>query len=127
QFAEFRRAREVGAITRQINPGQHDLGVTALNQRADLADNGAHRHRARMTAAERNDAEGTAVIAAVLHLHEYPRQAFLKSVDEMRRHLADRHDIGDRDLLALGNPEPWTGVERRAGRVPGLSAHLVVI
>ena len=111
QLAKFRRARQIRAVACQIDTGQHDLGVAALDQRADLADYGTHRHRARITAAERNDAEGAAVIAAVLHLHEYPRQAFLKSVDEMRRHFADRHDIGDRDLLALGNPEPWTGVD----------------
>ena len=75
QLPELRRARQIRAIARQIDAGQHDLGMAALDQRADLIDHGAHRHRARIAAAVGNDAEGAAVIAAVLHLHEHPRQA----------------------------------------------------
>src|SRR6185312_7797697 len=43
----------------------------------------------------------------------------------MRHHLLDRHDVGDRDLLACFNAE--TNVERRARSAPGFAAHLVVI
>ena len=100
QHAEFRRARQIGAVAGEIDAGQHDLGMAALDQRAHLFDHRAHRHRARIAAAVRNDAEGAAMIAAVLHLHEGARQAALETVDQMRRHLLHRHDVGDRDLVA---------------------------
>ena len=87
QLAEFRRARQVRAIAGQIDTGQDDLGVTALDQRADLGHHRAHRHRPRIATAIRDDAESAAVIAAVLHLHEHPRQAALKALQQMRRHL----------------------------------------
>ncbi len=45
----------------------------------------------------------------------------------MRRHLLDRHDIGDRDLLALADAKWRRHVEQFAGRTPRLAAHLVVI
>ena len=67
------------------------------------------------------------MIAAVLHLHEYPRQALLKSLQQMRRHLPDRHDVGHRDLLTPSNAECRRRVERDARIAPGLAAHLVVI
>ena len=49
----------------------------------------------------------------------------LKSVEQMRRHLLDRHDVGDRDLLAGDDTKAC--VERRACLTPGLTPHLVVI
>ena len=97
---EFRRARQIGAVAGEVDAGQHDLGMAALDQRAHLIDHRAHRHRARIAAAIGNDAEGAAMVAAVLHLHEHPRQAALKAVEQMRRHLLHRHDVGDRDLFA---------------------------
>src|SRR6266849_3272037 len=127
QLAEFWRARQVGAIARQIDPGQHDFGMAALDQRADLIDHRAHRHRTRIAAAIGDDAERAAVIAAVLHLHEYPRQAFLKSLQEMRRHLLDRHDVGDRDLFLAGNAECRRRVQGHACGAPCLAVHLVFI
>ena len=81
QLPELRRARQIGAVAREIDAGQHDLGMAALDQRADLIDHRAHRHRARIAAAIGDDAEGAAVIAAVLHLHEHARQAGLETVD----------------------------------------------
>jgi len=44
------------------------------------------------------------VIAAVLYLHEHPRQALLKSFQKMRRHLVTAHDVGDRDLFLVAMP-----------------------
>src|SRR3984893_18235368 len=99
--------------------------MAVRGQRADLIDHGAHRYRARIAAAVRDDAEGAAVIAAVLHLHEHPRQAFLKSFQQMRRHLAHRHDVGNRDLFAGFDAE--SRIERGARIAPGLAPHLVVI
>ena len=81
QLPELRRARQIGAVAGEIDAGQHDLGMAALDQRADLLDHRAHRHRARIAAAVRDDAEGAAMVAAVLHLHEDARQAALKTVD----------------------------------------------
>jgi hypothetical protein len=50
------------------------------------------------------------MVAAVLHLHEHPRQAALEPVNEMRRHLLHRHDVGDSDLVG------GAGVERNDAR-----------
>ena len=58
------------AIARDVDAGQHDLAIAVLDQPAHLRHHLAHRHRARIAAAERDDAEGAAVVAAVLHLHE---------------------------------------------------------
>ena len=62
------------------------------------------------------------MVAAVLHLHEHPRQAALKPVDQVRRHLPHRHDVGDRDLVP-----GKVRIERRARVAPSLAPHLVVI
>ena len=67
------------------------------------------------------------MIAAVLHLHEHPRLAILKSFHEVRRHFADRHDVDDRYLFAASDAERSGEVERGAGRAPGRALHLVVI
>ena len=126
QLTEFRSARQIRAITGQIDARQHDLGMATLDQRPDLIDHRAHRHRARIAAAKGNDAEGATMIAAVLHLHEYARQARLESFQQMRRHLAHRHDVGDRNLFARLKAKPGA-VECRPRALPGLSPHLVAI
>ncbi len=63
------------AIAGDVDAGQHDLAIAALGEPAHLRHHLVHRHRARIAAAERNDAEGAAVVAAVLHLHEGARAA----------------------------------------------------
>jgi hypothetical protein len=68
--AERRRAGQVGAIGGDVDAGQHDFGNAVGHQPAHLLHDGARRHRARGAAAERDDAEGAAVVAAVLHLDE---------------------------------------------------------
>ena len=70
-----------------------------LDERAHLLDHGAHRHRARVAAPERDDAERAAVVAAVLHLHEGARPA-AQPVDQVKGGLAHGHDVVDADLLA---------------------------
>src|SRR5215210_2128004 len=80
-----------------------------------------------MTAAIWNDAEGAAVIAAVLHLDEYPRQAVLVALQEMGGHLRDAHDVGDGDLFTGLDPELCSAFERGASRAPGFRAHLVIV
>ena len=121
QQAEPRRARQISAVAGEIDAGEHDLGMAALNQGADLIDHRAHRHRARIAAAIGNDTEGAAMVAAILHLHEHPRQAAGIAVDQMRRHLPDGHDVADGDLLVGAD------IERVARCAPSISAHLVVV
>ena len=127
QLPELRRARQIGAIAGDIDAGQHDLGMAALDQRADLFDHGAHRHRARIAAAIGDDAEGAAMIAAVLHLHEDARQAGLEAFEQMRRHLLDRHDVGRPRSSRCRRCRSRRAIERRARVPPRLAAHLVVI
>src|SRR4029077_17003556 len=71
------------------------------------------------------DAESAAVVAAVLHLYEHPRQAALKTFEQMRCHLRNRHDVGDSNFLACRDTK--TAIERRARIAPGLAAHFLVI
>ena len=44
------------------------------------------------------------MVAAVLHLNESARPAF-EALDQMRRRLAHRHDVVDRDGAVLAGPE----------------------
>src|SRR5262249_61479816 len=83
QRAEPRRAWQVAAIAREVDAGEHDLAVTALGEPAHLRHHLAHRHRARVAAAVWDDAEGAAVVAAVLHLH-HPAPPSFEAVDQMR-------------------------------------------
>src|SRR3546814_1215014 len=64
-----------------------------------LADDRADRDRAAVAAAIGNDAEGAAVVAAVLHLDEGARPAG-EARDEVTRSLGHRHDVVDAHRLA---------------------------
>ena len=72
QLAEARRARQVGAIAGDVDAGQHHFAIAVADQPLHLLDHRAHRHRARRPAAIGDDAEGAAMVAAVLHLDERP-------------------------------------------------------
>ena len=85
QHAERRLAGQVRAVAGDVDPGQHDLAIAAPTSAAP-ARRPAHRHRARIAAAIGDDAEGAAVIAAVLDLHDGARPSD-ESVDQMRRRL----------------------------------------
>ena len=63
-------AGKVGAVGGDVDAGQHDFAIAVVDEAADLIDDGGQRHRARIAAAVRDDAEGAAVVAAVLHLDE---------------------------------------------------------
>ena len=104
QPAELRRARQVGAIAGHVDAGQHDLGIAVAGQPLDLLDHRAHRHRARIAAAIGDDAEGAAMVAAVLHLDEGARPA-LDRVDHMGGGLAHGHDVVDARLLGIVDAE----------------------
>ena len=77
-------ALEVGAPARQVDAGQHHLVEAAVDQPADLLDHRGDRHAARVAAAVGDDAEGAAVVAAVLHLHVGARPG-AEAVDQRRR------------------------------------------
>ena len=68
------------------------------------------------------------MVAAVLHLHEHPRQAFLQipPADAAPSRVTAMMSA-DRDLLAGVDAEGRRARECRARVVPGLAAHLVVI
>ncbi len=104
QRAQPRPARQIEAIGGQIHAGQHDLAIAVFGEAAGLRHHFADRNRARRPAAIRNDAEGAAVIAAVLHLHEGPRVPF-KAVDQMERGIVHRREIVDDDFFLGGDAE----------------------
>ena len=79
QRAEFRRARQIGAVTCEIDTRQHDLGMTCRDQRAHLIDDGTHRDRTGISTTIGNNAKRAAMVAAVLHLNEHPRQAAVET------------------------------------------------
>src|ERR1700751_6269399 len=100
QCAELGRAREIPTVAGQIDAGENDLAIAARAQPAHLRDRLAHGYRARIAAAIRNDAEGAAVVAAILHLHEGAR-ATLEAVDQVRGRLGRRPDVVDGDLFLV--------------------------
>ena len=77
------RLAQVSAIAGDIDAGEHDLAIAARDQPPRLRDHFVHRQRARIAAPERDDAEGAAMVAAVLHLQEGAGVAF-DAVDRVR-------------------------------------------
>ena len=69
-----------------------------LDQKAGLGDDVADRHAAARPAAIGDDAEGAAMVAALLDLDEGARPA-LEARQQVRGGLAYRHDVGDGDPL----------------------------
>jgi hypothetical protein len=102
QVAEPRRARQVAAPAGQVHAGQHDLVVAAIHQAFDLVHHDACGDGAGVAPAEGDDAEGAAVIAAVLHLHIGARTG-AEPVDQVARGLGHGHDVVDLHLLRLAD------------------------
>ncbi len=67
------------------------------------------------------------MVATVLHLDEGAWQALLQCIQTRRHHLADRHDIADRDFVACCDISFARTIERRACVQPDVTPHLVVI
>ncbi len=82
EFAERRRAGEIGAVAGDVDAGQNDFAGAGFDEAADLVDDFACRDGSRRTAAVRDDAERAAVIAAVLDLHIGAR-ARAEAVDQV--------------------------------------------
>ena len=91
---------QVAAIGAEIDAGQHQLAAAAFDQGAGLGGDLTQRHAAVITAAIGDDAEGAAVVAAVLHLDEGACAA-LEAGDQMRRGGAHRHDVVDRNRRGI--------------------------
>jgi hypothetical protein len=58
------------AVGGDVDAGQHHFAIARSDEPLICSTTGAHRHRARRAAAIGDDAEGAAMVAAVLHLHE---------------------------------------------------------
>ena len=94
QGAEPRPRRQVGAVAGDVDTGQHDLAAAAGDQRADPADDGFRGDAAVVAAGEGDDAEGAAVVAAILDLDEGARPS-REAGDRGRRALAGGRDVVD--------------------------------
>ncbi len=114
QQAKLGPARET--IARDVDAGQHHLAIAVLDQASHLRHHPGHRHRARVSTSERDDAERAAVVAAILHLHECAGVAG-KAVEPVRVGIFHRHDVADRSD---------TRAARRA-RCPGVGAQLFFV
>ncbi len=112
QRAELRRAGEIGAVAREIDAGQHHLAIAVFGEPAHLRDHLAHGDGARVAAAERDDAEGAAMVAAVLDL-DIGAGAPVEPLDQVRCGLRHRHDVVDDDLLLAARRR-----SRSAARTP---------
>ena len=63
-------ARKIDTIGGDIDTGENDFTVAVLDQSGDLFDDGPDRDAAGIAASEGDDAEGAAMITAVLYLDE---------------------------------------------------------
>ena len=120
QIAQLWLGRKVSPPRGQINAGQHNLVVAPVHQTFDLVYHDACRHGPRIPAAIGNDAEGTAMVTTVLHLH-IGAAAGAEPVDQVTCGFRDRHDIVDLNLLGLADE---IGAFHRG---PGLGLHLLGI
>src|SRR3546814_7761010 len=68
--------------------------MALVDQCLDLVDDEPGRDRAAVSASVGDDAEGAAMVAAILHLDKGAR-ALREAGDEMRGGRLDRHDIGN--------------------------------
>ena len=81
-LAEGGLARQIAAVRGEIHAGQNDFLVTTLDQTPSLRDDLTNGNAAARPTAIGNDAEGAAVIAAILHLNERARTP-LQPVDQV--------------------------------------------
>ena len=114
QIAQTRRAGQVAAPAGQVHTGQHHLVVAAIHQPPDLIHDDARRDGARIPTAKRDDAEGAAMVAAVLHLN-IGAGARAEAVDQVPGGFGDGHDVVDLHRLGLpyeigGDPGPCPGL-----------------
>src|SRR5947207_15312987 len=92
EAAKRRPARQIVAPEVNVHGREHELGIAVGDKTADLLDHLAGGHRARIAPAIRNDAEGAAVITAILNLDK-GAGAFGEAVEHVNGGLAHRHYI----------------------------------
>ena len=116
------RGRRAAAPRRDRRPSSvrsTPVSTTSLKPRStsrrDLLDHRRRRHAARVPAPVGDDAEGAAVVAAVLHLHVGARPG-AEPVDQRRRRPPLGHDVADRDPLLRRVGEPRPGRRAAASR-----------
>src|SRR5690606_36498127 len=84
--------------------GQHHFGIAVADKALDLIHHRAHRHGTGIAATIGNDAEGAAMIAAILHLHKGTRAAF-NGIDHMACGFTHFHSVVDAHLFELVDAE----------------------
>src|SRR6202008_1429547 len=92
QLAQRRLAGQVGAPAGDVDAGPHHLAVALGGPPTHLLDHLAGGRRARIPAAVGDDAEGAAVVAAVLHL-DIGAGAILQPVDQVGGGFPHAHDV----------------------------------
>ncbi len=101
ELAERRLAGQVRPPARHVHAGQHHLPVALGGEPPHLVHDLARRGRARVAAAVGDDAEGAAVVAAVLHL-DVGARAVLQAVDQVAGGFPHAHDVVDPHAHRLG-------------------------
>ena len=66
---------QIPSVRSKVNSGEHDFLVAAIDQSADLLNNGCRRQASASSSDRRNDAERTVRVAAILDLHDRARPA----------------------------------------------------
>ena len=99
QVAQHRMAGQVIAPRCDIDPGQHDFAIAGINQTLDFTHDFACSDTATGPPAIGNDAEGAAVITAVLDLYE-SAHPILEPGQHVRSGFGDCGDIVDADAFA---------------------------
>ena len=104
QLAETQASRKIGTVGGHVHAGQHHFGITVADKALDLIHHRAHRNGAGITTTIGNNAEGAAMIAAILHLHESARATF-DGIDHMACGFAHFHNVVDTHFLELVDAE----------------------
>ena len=125
QGAERRLVRQVAAIAGEVDAGEHDFSRARLHQASTLDDHAILRKRARIPAAEGDDAEGAAMVAAVLDLDEAACMAG-EAAGHRGPQCRARHDVADIELVPGGCVRVPEAVGTGEGR-PALGVELLVI
>src|SRR5215471_1387320 len=126
QRAELGPAGQIGAVARKIDSGQNHLAITIVSDAANLFDHLAHRHRPGVSTPKRDDAEGAAMVAAILHLH-VGAGAALDALDQVPRGFLHRHDVVDSDLLVQADAKIRGAGEHASCFRPDVATHFYVV
>src|SRR5207247_1729434 len=127
QLAQQRGERgarhEVGAVMAEVDAGQRDLRAPGLDEQADLVGHELGLQTAAGPPRARHDAEGAAVLAAVLDLEKRARAADRLPVGDLG---ARRHRAGvDDDDVRGGTERHRRKAARLEGRLQPLAVDLV--